>query len=160
MSYRTNFVIYGFLFFLFPSLSGCGIGAGDSVQNNSNPQSLSPTGKLMTPKELARLQNQRMAKVTPENFDEMGENLGPEEAVLFLYGGLVNSDPAVRRKSQDTLDALVSYDDRYLEELKKVQSDNSQPDAWYATSLIIRNAESKKVASAEAQLKVWMPEEP
>jgi hypothetical protein len=157
MKIQNRFLIKELIILIsFVPLSGCGVTSNPSSAGNGAGSVSSVSIQSMSPGDLARIQNQKAVALTPKTFDEQIQKLDDGDAVGALYAGLSDRDSAVRKKSEETLATLVSYDDRYLDELKKLQAENKNPDSWFSVSLILKDAEKVKAKAREAELKDYM----
>jgi hypothetical protein len=139
----------GFLF-------GCGLSSKSSSDSSGGGSPSSVSVKSISPGEMAKLQNQQIAKLTPREFDEDISKMEGSDAIKTLYYGLSNKNPAIRKKSAEDLTMLLKDDDQFLDELKKLETENIEPDSWFSASQIISDVEKMKSRVKEAELKHMM----
>ena len=127
---------------------GCGVTSENGSANNGTNTGIVRNGtQVMSPGDLARMQNRNSANLNQPEVDP-----NTESQVEDLYKSLSNSNPKIRKNAEQTLRNLVNYDPDYLEELKRVQKENKNPDIWYAVSLLIKEGEKTK---ADADAEEW-----
>jgi hypothetical protein len=152
---------YGISFLALAVLSlsgGCGetSGKGSAAGGGGSPTSVSV--QSMSPGEMAKVQNQKMAKLAPKELDEDISKMEGDDAIQTLYFGLSNRNPAIRKESAENLTMLLKDDDQLLDKLKKLQAENSVPDSWFSASQIISDVEKMKSRTKDAELKKMMEE--
>jgi hypothetical protein len=135
---------------------GCGVSSNSSSTGNKAGNASFASTQSMTPGEMAKIQNQNHVAVTLKNLDQEVQKMDDGDAIQTLYAGLSDPNPAMRKKSEETLAMLVNYDNRYFNVLKQLQTENNIPDSWFTTSLILADAEKAKAKAREAELNEYM----
>jgi hypothetical protein len=137
-------------------LVGCGVTSNPNSASNGGGSPSTASLQAISPGEMAKIQNQKMAKLAPRELDEDISKMEGSDAIRTLYFGLSNRNPAIRKRSEESLTMLLKDDDQLVDELKKLQAENSVPDSWFSASQILSDIDKMRARSKEAEIKQMM----
>lgn len=143
-------------FSLITPLFGCGVTSGGSSSGNSGNSAIAVDSKTASPLDLIKMGNQKTDGAAPQPGQGgagAGNEKDPEGVIAELYNALSSPNPATRKNAEQTLVTLAYDNDQFLDELKRLETENKNPDSWYSASRVLKNVEKLKAKESEEAVK-------